>query len=284
MRITLVTGLSGSGKSVALNVLEDEGAYCVDNLPASVLEPLVVELAGRGQQHLAVGIDARSLDTVATLPSRVAALRATGHEAHLIYLDADEATLVERFSETRRRHPLSDGSLTLEECIARERELLAPLLEPAHRIDTTRMSSAALRARVLALTGLARSHLTLLFESFAFKRGLPRDADLVFDVRCLPNPYYTAQLRPLSGLDEPVAQFLREVPSVQRMIDHIGHFLQSWLPSYVQEHRSYLTVAIGCTGGQHRSVYLVEQLAQRFRATERVLVRHRALAARRLAA
>ncbi|MFN7754212.1 MAG: RNase adapter RapZ [Pseudomonadota bacterium] len=277
MRITLVTGLSGSGKSVALNVLEDEGAYCVDNLPASVLEPLVVELAGRGQQHLAVGIDARSLDTVATLPSRVAALRATGHEAHLIYLDADEATLVERFSETRRRHPLSDGSLTLEECIVRERELLAPLLEPAHRIDTTRMSSAALRARVLALTGLARSHLTLLFESFAFKRGLPRDADLVFDVRCLPNPHYDPRLRPLTGRDAPVAAFLEAEPSVQRMLADIRRFVREWLPAYVGDSRSYLTVAVGCTGGRHRSVYIVEQLARDFAGEPRALVRHREL-------
>jgi UPF0042 nucleotide-binding protein len=249
----------------------------VDNLPASVLEPLVVELAGRGQQHLAVGIDARSLDTVATLPSRVAALRATGHEAHLIYLDADEATLVERFSETRRRHPLSDGSLTLEECIARERELLAPLLEPAHRIDTTRMSSAALRARVLALTGLARSHLTLLFESFAFKRGLPRDADLVFDVRCLPNPHYDPRLRPLTGRDAPVAAFLEAEPSVQRMLADIRRFVREWLPAYVGDSRSYLTVAVGCTGGRHRSVYIVEQLARDFAGEPRALVRHREL-------
>jgi len=278
MRITLVTGLSGSGKSVALNVLEDEGAYCVDNLPASVLEPLVADLAGRGQQHLAVGIDARSCDTVDTLPARVGALRSAGHEVHLLFLDADEATLVERFSETRRRHPLSDGSVTLEECIARERELLAPLVEPAHRIDTTRMSAATLRARVLALTGLARSRLTLLFESFAFKRGLPRDADLVFDVRCLPNPHYDPRLRPLTGRDAPVAAFLEAEPAVQRMLADIRRFVRDWLPAYVGDSRSYLTVAVGCTGGRHRSVYIVEQLARDFAGEPRALVRHRELA------
>ncbi len=213
-----------------------------------------------------------------------------GHDVKVLFLNARTDTLVQRYSETRRRHPLAmrrgradDPAPTLIESIEHERELMSSIEDVGLSLDTSDLHPNVLRQWVRDVVGMDRASITLLFESFAFKYGVPLDADLVFDVRCLPNPYYTAQLRPLTGLDEPVAQYLREVPSVQRMIDHIGNFLHAWLPSYVQENRSYLTVAIGCTGGQHRSVYVVEQLAARFRRTEHVLVRHRALAVRQQA-
>ncbi|MBC7781461.1 MAG: RNase adapter RapZ [Proteobacteria bacterium] len=275
MQITLITGLSGSGKSVALHVLEDHGLYCVDNLPASVLAPLIAELQSHGQQSVAVGIDVRSGDTLASLPAEIAKLREAGHDVRVLYLEANDDTLVTRFSETRRRHPLSDGSLTLEECIAREHEILETVGEIGHRIDTSRLSANALKRRVLEVIGLDRSQLTLLFESFAFKHGLPRDADLVFDVRCLPNPHYDPRLRPLTGRDAEVVAFLEAEPDVERMLAHIQAFVTEWLPSYVRDNRSYLTVAVGCTGGRHRSVYLVERLARAFAGHSRVLKRHR---------
>lgn len=275
MRITLITGLSGSGKSVALHVLEDHGLYCVDNLPASVLVPLIADLQQGGQPGVAVGIDVRSGDTLAALPAEVAKLRSEGHDVRVLYLEANDETLVTRFSETRRRHPLSDGSNTLEECIARERDILEDIGELGHRIDTSRLSANTLRQRVLEVIGIDHSRLTLLFESFAFKHGLPRDADLVFDVRCLPNPHYVPRLRALTGRDADVIAFLEGEPEVARMLDHIRAFVAQWLPSYVRDNRSYLTVAVGCTGGQHRSVYLVEQLTRAFADEALVLKRHR---------
>ncbi len=290
MRIVVVTGISGSGKSIAINVLEDDGFFCIDNLPAKFMLEVIGSLQQQGYDRVAVSTDARSGESVGDLKQIIGGLARGGHDVKVVFLNARTDTLVQRYSETRRRHPLAtqaaqDGSApTLLESIDRERELMSPVEDLGVSIDTSDLHPNVLRQWVRDVVGMERAPVTLLFESFAFKYGVPLDADLVFDVRCLPNPYYTAQLRPLSGLDEPVAQYLSEVPSVQRMIDHIGHFLQTWLPSYVQENRSYLTVAIGCTGGQHRSVYIVEQLAQRFRTTERVLVRHRALAARRIVA
>ncbi|MFO0235441.1 MAG: RNase adapter RapZ [Burkholderiales bacterium] len=290
MRIVVVTGISGSGKSIAINVLEDDGFFCIDNLPAKFLHEVIGSLQEQGYERVAVSTDARSGDSVADLKQIIAGLGRSGHDVKVLFLNARTDTLVQRYSETRRRHPLAsrteqDGSAhTLLESIDRERELMSPVEDIGVSIDTSDLHPNVLRQWVRDVVGLERAPITLLFESFAFKYGVPLDADLVFDVRCLPNPYYTAQLRPLSGLDEPVAQYLQEIPSVGRMIDHVGHFLRTWLPSYVQENRSYLTVAIGCTGGQHRSVYVVEQLAGRFRASERVLVRHRALAARRIVA
>ncbi len=277
MQITLITGLSGSGKSVALHVLEDHGFYCVDNMPVSVLPPLVADLQEQGQQRVAIGIDVRSGDSLASLPAEVSRLKDAGHDVRTVYLEASDDTLVTRFSETRRRHPLSDGSRTLEECIECEREILASIGELGHRIDTSRLSANALRQRVLEVIGIDRSQLTLLFESFAFKHGLPRDADLVFDVRCLPNPHYDPRLRPLTGCDPEVVAFLEAEPEVARMLAQIRGFVADWLPSYVRDNRSYLTVAVGCTGGQHRSVYMVEQLARAFAQGPRVLKRHREL-------
>ncbi len=289
MQLVVVTGISGSGKSIAINVLEDDGFFCIDNLPAQFMQEVIGSLQAQGRDRVAVSTDARSGESVGDLKQIIAGLARFGHDVKVLFLNARTDTLVQRYSETRRRHPLAspgadDGSeSTLLESIDRERELMSPVEDIGVSIDTSDLHPNVLRQWVRDVVGIERAPITLLFESFAFKDGVPLDADLVFDVRCLPNPFYTAQLRPLSGLDEPVAQFLGEIPSVARMIDHVGHFLQTWLPSYVQENRSYLTVAIGCTGGQHRSVYVVERLAARFRAGERVLVRHRALAARRVA-
>ena len=287
MRVVLITGISGSGKSVAINVLEDDGFFCIDNLPAKVLLEVIGSLQEQGYGRVAVSIDARSGESVADLKQIIGELGRNGHDVKLLFLNARTETLVQRYSETRRRHPLTlqrgatpEAAPTLLESIEREREMMSAIEDLGVSIDTSDLHPNVLRQWVRDVVGLDRASITLLFESFAFKYGVPLDADLVFDVRCLPNPYYTPQLRPLCGLDEPVAQFLREVPAVRRMIDHIGHFLSTWLPSYVQENRSYLTVAIGCTGGQHRSVYVVEELAARFRTTERVLIRHRAMAAR----
>ena len=289
MRIVLVTGISGSGKSIAINVLEDDGFFCIDNLPAKFLHDVIASLENQGYGRVAVSIDARGGESVGDLRQIIGGLASHGHDVKVLFLNARTDSLVQRYSETRRRHPMTmqvrpdEPTPTLLESIERERELMSAIEDVGVSIDTSDLHPNVLRQWVRDVAGLERASMVLLFESFAFKYGVPLDADLVFDVRCLPNPYYTQQLRPLSGLDEPVAQFLREVPSVRRMIDHIGHFLTTWLPSYVQENRSYLTVAIGCTGGQHRSVFVVEQLAQRFRPAERVLVRHRALAARQLA-
>ncbi len=290
MRVVLVTGISGSGKSIAINVLEDDGFFCIDNLPAKFLHEVIASLEEQGYGRVAVSIDARGGESVGDLRQIIGGLASHGHDVKVLFLNARTDTLVQRYSETRRRHPMTmqvrpdEPAPTLLESIENERELMSAIEDVGVSIDTSDLHPNVLRQWVRDVVGLERASMVLLFESFAFKYGVPLDADLVFDVRCLPNPYYTPQLRPLSGLDEPVAQFLREVPSVRRMIDHVGHFLTTWLPSYVQENRSYLTVAIGCTGGQHRSVYVVEQLAQRFRPAERVLVRHRALAARQLAA
>jgi RNase adapter protein RapZ len=277
MQLILISGLSGSGKSVALNVLADNEFYCVDNLPGKLLAETVAFLGAAGYSRVAVSIDARSGDSLEQLPRSIAALRAKGVDVRLLFLDAKADTLIRRFKETRRKHPLSGHALTIEECIEKERELLGPIGELGHHIDTSDIAPNALRRWIRDLVSVERAGMTLQFESFGFKEGIPVDADLVFDVRCLPNPYYDPQLRPLSGLDAPVARFLDADPDTQRMVGDIGNYLATWLPAFVRDNRAYLTVAIGCTGGQHRSVYLVEQLAARFRAELSVLVRHRQL-------
>lgn len=282
MRVVLITGISGSGKSIALNVLEDDGYYCIDNLPAQFLHDVLRSLELGGMQKVAVSIDARSGESVSDLRKVVGSISRDDRDVKVLFLNARTETLVQRYSETRRRHPMSgvaggDGGVhSLEDSIERERELMEPLLEIGVGIDTSDLHPNALRQWVRDVVGSERAALTLLFESFAYKYGVPLNADLVFDARCLPNPYYNKELRPLSGLDAPVATFLGEIPSVGRFIDNIATFLNTWMPSYVQENRSYLTVAVGCTGGQHRSVYCIEELARRFRRTEIVLVRHRA--------
>ena len=279
MQIVLVTGMSGSGKSVALKVLEDSGYYCVDNLPANLLAGLADFLGSVSYDRVAVSVDVRSGPTLEDLPAWIAELQRRPIDLRVLFLDAKTDTLVKRFSETRRRHPLSDDIHTLPECIEAERELLVDISALAHRVDTSELSAHALRSWVKDFVGLDAADLTLLFQSFAFKHGVPLDADLVFDVRCLPNPHYDPLLRPMTGLDTPVIEFLERDPNAQKMLSDIGHFLAQWLPCYLRDNRSYLTVAIGCTGGRHRSVYLVEALAQRFRSMLPVLIRHRVLVA-----
>ena len=275
MQLVLITGLSGSGKSVALNVLEDSGYYYVDNLPARLLPQTVGYLAGAGHPRVAISVELRSAEALAELPRQIADFRERGHDVRVLFLEAKTDTLIKRFSETRRRHPLSDDRLTLTECIERERALLSGLADVAARVDTSDLGPNALRSWVKDFIGISATGLTLLFESFGFKHGIPLDADLVFDVRSLPNPNYDPRLRLLNGRDRAVIEFLGAEPRVRKMLDDIGRFVADWLPEFQRDNRSYLTVAIGCTGGQHRSVYFVESLAARFRGKAQVLVRHR---------
>ena len=277
MQLIVISGLSGSGKSIALNVLEDSGYYCVDNLPAKLLTGLTQFLAQEGYERVAVSIDVRSGATLSELPGYLNELRKNGVEVHLGFLDAKTDTLVKRYSETRRRHPLADDMRTLPESIELERELLAELADFGHHIDTSDLSPSTLRLWVKELLDLGGTGFTLLFQSFGFKHGVPLDADMVFDVRCLPNPHYDPELRPLTGRDAPVITFLQADASAQGMLDDIHNYVEKWLPCFVRDNRSYLTIAIGCTGGRHRSVYFAEQLATHFRGGRRVLVRHREL-------
>ena len=277
MQLIVISGLSGSGKSIALNVLEDSGYYCVDNLPAKLLTGLTQFLAQEGYERVAVSIDVRSGATLSELPGYLNELRKNGVEVHLGFLDAKTDTLVKRYSETRRRHPLADDMRTLPESIELERELLAELADFGHHIDTSDLSPSTLRLWVKELLDLGGTGFTLLFQSFGFKHGVPLDADMVFDVRCLPNPHYDPELRPLTGRDAPVITFLQADASARGMLDDIHNYVEKWLPCFVRDNRSYLTIAIGCTGGRHRSVYFAEQLATHFRGGRRVLVRHREL-------
>lgn len=283
MRIILITGISGSGKSVALNALEDGGYYCVDNLPPRFLPELAAHLAKEGQTRLAVAIDARSSLSLDEVPSIIHTLSAE-YDLRVLFLNASTQSLIQRFSETRRRHPLSGPPMreadvgllnSLAEAIERERELVAGLAEYGHQIDTSNLRANVLRAWVKRFVETDAADLTLMFESFGFKRGVPLDADLVFDVRTLPNPYYDRELRPFTGRDKPIIDFLSAQPLVGEMIEDIGAFVGKWLPRFRDDNRSYLTVAVGCTGGQHRSVFIAEALAARFRDQANVIVRHR---------
>jgi UPF0042 nucleotide-binding protein len=284
MHILLITGISGSGKSVALNVLEDAGYYCVDNLPPSLLPDLVRTVDGDDTKCVAVSVDARSAQSLTDLPHTIALLREAGHQVKVVFLTASTHSLVARFSETRRSHPLSHelrpgenpaARRTLIECILEERERLLPIEKLGHVIDTSELSANKLRAWVKEWAQVEYAPLTLYFESFAFKHGVPLDADFVFDVRALPNPYYDLTLRPLNGKDAPVIAFLEAQPQATELLADIRDFIGKWLPAFKKDNRSYLTVAVGCTGGQHRSVYMAERLAAHFTPTERVVVRHR---------
>lgn len=278
MRIIIISGLSGSGKSIALGTLEDAFYYCVDNLPPQLLQQLLDHLGRRGYDKVGVAIDTRGGDSIDTLPQQLVELRARGLEPEFLFLDAKTDTLLKRYFETRRRHPLADGRHTLTESIAEERRRLERLAELGHHIDTSDLKPNALRDWIRQfITTDVRGGLSLLLESFGFKHGVPLDADLVFDVRCLPNPYYEASLRALTGRDRAVIDYLEAEPDVLRMRDDIARFVGDWLPRYASDNRSYLTVGIGCTGGQHRSVYFAEWLGRRFRDRARVLVRHREL-------
>lgn len=277
MQLVIITGLSGSGKSVALKVLEDAGFYTVDNLPAKLLPELVEFLRASHYSRVAVSIDARSGDTLSELPRQLEDLKSRNVSVKVVFLEAKTDTLLKRFSETRRRHPLSRGDLTVMECIARERELLAEIGAQAHHVDTSDLNPNALRAWIKDFVESDGTGLTLLFQSFGYKHGIPLDADLVFDIRCLPNPFYDPLLRPLTGKHRAVVEYLEADANVNRMYRDIEKFLDDWLPCFLADNRSYVTVAIGCTGGEHRSVYFVEKLAAHFRSARRVLVRHREL-------
>lgn len=282
MDVVLITGMSGSGKSVALNALEDVGYYCVDNLPPELLTQLLNLAKERQLERLAVAMDVRSAASLPQVPLLLASLNVHEFKLKPIFLDASNETLVHRYSESRRLHPLSaragdQDAHGLLEAISLEREMLNDLRERAHVIDTSFTRAAQLRGYVKSVVEAPASALTLVFESFAFKRGLPVSADYVFDVRMLPNPHYDSTLRPLTGRDAPVIAFLDRQPEAQRMRAQVGEFVRSWLDALAQDHRSYVTVAIGCTGGQHRSVYLVEQLAREFESKWTTLKRHREL-------
>lgn len=286
MRILLISGISGSGKSVALNVLEDAGFYCVDNLPPSLLPDLIRTLLEQDIRSAAMAIDSRSAHLLTGLPETIEALKQQGHDVSVLFLTASTESLVARFSETRRSHPLSHRlqqsqphaeALSLTECIQEEREMLATLQFLAHVIDTSNLSANSLRAWVKDVIHITHSPLTLMFESFAFKIGVPLDTDFVFDVRMLPNPYYDLNLRHFTGRDANVINFLNEQAMAQDLYVDIRNFIEKWMPAFKRDNRSYLTVGIGCTGGQHRSVYMVEKLAAYFKDSEQVLVRHRRL-------
>jgi UPF0042 nucleotide-binding protein len=269
VRLVIISGLSGSGKSVALHVLEDLGFYCIDNIPVLLLRSFVDEILTRRDaafENVGVGLDARNRPSdIAEIPALVQKLRSDGVACDVIFLKAADQTLLSRFSETRRKHPLTNQETSLAEAISKERELLGPVINTAELvIDTTAMSVYELREQIRERVGQRSPEaLSILIESFGYKHGLPASADFVFDVRCLPNPYWDSQLRPLSGRDEPVKRFLDEQPLVQTMIDAIVAFLEEWIPRYQDFQRSYLTVAIGCTGGMHRSVYVAEAVARR---------------------
>ena len=284
--VVLITGISGSGKSVALHALEDAGFFCVDNLPPELLREFIRLEHGRLTHRVAVAVDVRNATALPQLVPLIHDLQREGVHIRSLFLDASTDALLRRFSETRRPHPLSTGAAAgdaaraLGDAIELERELLAALREASTVIDTSQLRPAQLRRWVRDLVGARGSALTLVFQSFAFKYGVPLDADFVFDVRVLPNPHYVRELRALTGRDAAVAAYLEAQPDAMEMLDRIEAFLRRWLGAFEEDQRSYLTVAIGCTGGQHRSVYLSEALARRFAAHGATLLRHRELDAR----
>ena len=278
MKLILISGMSGSGKSVALNLLEDAGYYCVDNLPVAMLTVLVHMMMDEDVEKVAIAVDARSGGGIDLLPEKLEKLEAADIVPTFLFLFSNEETLLKRYSESRRRHPLANSGQTLVEAIRAERDLLEPISTLGHRIDTSGMKASGLRDWVRQFIEAEPGQgLTLMFESFGFKHGIPLDADLVFDVRCLPNPHYEPALQPLTGRDAPVVEFLEKLPEVERMYGDIHHFVTSWLPGYSRDNRNYLTVAVGCTGGHHRSVYIVERLARAFAPHYQIQVRHREL-------
>ena len=283
MSFFIVSGLSGSGKTIALQALEDVGFYCIDNLPAVLLPHfagLLAEMRNNAIMNVAVGLDVRNRAFLADLPKSLDELRTRDVHCRIVFLEAEDSILVKRFKETRRKHPMVDHRTPLIEAIRAEKEMLEPLsFDAALRIDTTRTTPHELRTQVRNFArGEETAGLTLLFESFGYKHGTPLDADYVFDVRCLPNPYWQAELRQHTGLDEPVVRFLEQHDDVRLMLDGITGFLEKWLPSFEREDRTYLTIAVGCTGGQHRSVYLVQRLAEYFSGRGvKTQIRHREL-------
>lgn len=279
MKIILISGLSGSGKTIALNLLEDNGFFCIDNLPLELLPELIALHSHQrpANDQLAISIDIRSNLNTHTAHETLIALRRAGHQVSLLFLEASEAVLLRRFSETRRSHPLARNHITLPESLRREREWLAPLREHAYCIDTSSLTAQQLRHLVAQWIGIDHNRLLVSIISFGFKHSAPPHADFVFDVRSLPNPYYDPSLRPYNGKEQPIQDYLAAQPLVNEMIGDIFHFLHRWLPRIRQENRSYVTIAIGCTGGQHRSVYIAEQLGKRLADEYQTLVFHRQL-------
>jgi len=284
LELVLITGMSGSGKSVALHALEDAGYYCVDNLPPALLLQFIALQQGEAYGRVAIAMDVRSAKGLPLVPGDLDTLRAQGIAIKSLFLDANTDTLVRRYSETRRKHPLSqtdtqpgDDRRALADAIELERSLLADIRAQSYVIDSSMIRSAQLQGYIKSMITAPVAQLTLVFQSFSYKRGVPSDADFVFDVRMLPNPHYEAKLRVLTGRDAPVAEFLRAQPEVALMQEQLSNFLDGWMGALVMDHRSYVTVAIGCTGGQHRSVYLVEQLASHFAPHWVTLKRHREL-------
>lgn len=281
MHLVIVSGLSGSGKSTALHVLEDVGFNCIDNLPVSLLPALVaqIQIHKNNTQHFAIGIDVRNAwQDLNIFPSMIETLKEARLPIRVLFLNAQTSVLIQRFSETRRKHPLSDRHTNLEEAINAEQELLEPIRDTADQIlDTSHLNLHELRDLVKErVVGRHESTMAILFESFGFKHGIPVNADIVYDARCLPNPHWKPTLRPLTGQDPEVVTFLEEQVLVEEMYSDIEHYLTRWLPRYQANNRSYITIAIGCTGGQHRSVYLTERLQQHFdQSYSDVQVRHR---------
>jgi RNase adapter protein RapZ len=289
VQLIIITGLSGSGKSIALRVLEDSGYYCIDNLPATLLPQISHHLEATNQHKIAISIDSRSA-ALEALPNAIEMLKNNGNSVQVLFLESSIETLVKRFSETRRKHPLSNADTTLAESISHERELLSDIVEISHHIDTSNLSANSLRSYIKdiilntennqqggSLDSSQDNNLVLLFTSFGFKNGIPLDADFVFDVRSLPNPHYDPILRPYTGKDDVIKQFLEKQSNVVEMLADIQQYIEKWLPSFIADNRSYLTIAIGCTGGQHRSVYFVEQLSLYFKQKQKVMIRHREL-------
>ena len=282
VRMVVLTGLSGAGKTVALRAFEDLGFYCVDNLPTGLLPSLYRALSDGGRGRLpgiAVGVDVRNQGDLDRMPEALSKLATAGADVELVFLDSSDAVLLKRYAFTRRRHPLSDDGLSLIDALAEERRRLRPLQAIANRsIDTSDTNVHQLRRLITTEYSAASPGLTLLFESFAYKRGIPADSDFVFDARCLPNPHWEPRLRPLSGKDAPVREFLDAAPLVGEYFADTARWLDAWLPRFEQDDRSYVTISIGCTGGRHRSVYLVEKLAAHYRGhREGVLTFHREL-------
>lgn len=279
MKIIIISGRSGSGKSISLHVLEDLGYYCIDNLPGPML-PSLIEQIENNYERVALGIDARNLpQDIDQFHGFVKSLQKAGHECQIIYLDADDNTLIKRFSETRRKHPLTNQNIALNEAIQREKILLEPLAYLADlRVDTSHFTMQQLRELICERVIQKKPELSLLIQSFGYKFGIPQDSDFVFDVRCLPNPYWLPELRPYTGLDKEIADFLAERPETKQILNHLEHFLDEWVPLFTVTNRSYMTISIGCTGGRHRSVYIAEKLLHYLnKLGKNIQLRHREL-------
>ena len=275
MEVIIISGLSGSGKSIALNALEDNDFYCIDNLPVTLLSNISQHLNHEHQDKVAISVDIRSIN-IEKLPHVIKEIESLYIKTRLIYLESSTESIVRRFGETRRRHPLANEKLSLADTIEKERVMLAPLAEIGYKIDTSNMSVNALKKILNELIQLKEGHLALQFSSFGYKFGIPLDADFIFDVRCLPNPHYESDLKDLTGIDKPVADFFQNYKEVDKMYQDINHFVSEWLTAFKNDQRHSLHIAIGCTGGKHRSVYIANKLFTHFsNPKSQVIIRHR---------